>query len=132
MDCKPQKLRQLSGRDCGVEVFSELAGSTRSELLNDLPSALDGTVRPDQWEEWLSSKGFTVTRHEGCEQYDLPCAHLVGNHPMSNSDFHWVYRDPDGDIHDPSPVLQIFCANDSKLRSLSFYDTKVLTISVKR
>jgi hypothetical protein len=63
-----------------------------------------------------------------------PCAHLVGigDTPQSESDFHWIYRDSDGDVHDPSPVFKFMPANDERMRELKPYALQVLTIALKK
>jgi hypothetical protein len=130
---KPQKLRQGSDRDCAVAVFAALAGTSYQEVIDAFPGrAVHGLVRPGEWVDWLKNKGCQPTLREGCPDGAVPCAHLVADHPMSNQDFHWVYRDEDGDVHDPSPVFFIVSANHPSMRSLSAYNTKVLTISVNK
>jgi hypothetical protein len=63
--------------------------------------------------------GFEVTRRQGCDDVEVPCAHLVADCPQSAADFHWVYRDADGDVHDPSPVSMAMWANHPDMRSLA-------------
>ena len=84
----------------------------------------------NEWIEWLEGRGFTVRKREGCPDDIAPCAHLVAHLPQSGSDFHWVYRDAEGDVHDPSPVSTCMGADDPRMRNLNFYETKQLTISV--
>lgn len=129
---KPQSLHQKHERDCGVCVFAALAAVSEEEILADLPDANLGTVSVDGWQEWLESKGFTVTKREGCRADIVPCAHLVANVLHSQEDGHWVFRDEDGDIHDPSPVTMYMPADDERMRSLEMYTMKILTLSVSR
>lgn len=125
---KPQRLRQQFERDCGVCVFAELAGASRGELLQDLPEAHLG-VSVEGWTEWLAKKkGQVVLRQQGCPDDIVPCAHLVG---LSDTVFHWIYRDSDGDIHDPSPAFAAMPADDPRMKSI-LYPLKVLTLSVSR
>lgn len=130
---KTQSLLQRHERDCGLVVFSALAGVSREDLCTDLPDAPLGLVSVDRWEAWLQSKGFEVLRRDGCPEDVVPCAHLVGpDNPGANHDSHWVYRDADGDIHDPSPVFQAMAADDPRIRNLSHYGMKLLTISLAK
>lgn len=129
---KPQKLGQKSERDCGVCVFAALAGVSEEELLSDIPDAHLGTVSVNGWIDWLQTKGFAVSRHEGCPTDVVPSAHLVAHVMYSEKDAHWVYRDEDGDVHDPSPVAMYMYADDARMKELSFYSMKILTLSVSR
>lgn len=126
---KPQRLFQLFERDCGVCVFAELAEVSREELLQDLPLAHLGTVSVDGWTEWLERKGRVVLRRQECPDDIVPCAHLVG---WCDTDFHWIYRDAEGDLHDPSPVFTAMPADDPRMKSIAFYPLKVLTLSISR
>lgn len=130
---KEQRLAQKSERDCGVSVFAELAQVPEEELLKELPEAHLGKVSVDEWIAWLETRGFDVLRRDGCPEDVVPCAHLVGPeqsyHP---TDFHWIYRDADGDVHDPSPVPRAMPADDPRIRNLTLYGQKVLTISISR
>lgn len=127
---KPQKLHQKSERDCGVCVFAELAGVSEEEVCGDLPDAHLGTVSVDGWKQWLQEKGFTVLQREGCPDDIVPCAHLVAHVMYSPNDAHWVYRDSDGDVHDPSE--DFVPADDQRMRNLLFYSEKILTLSLSR
>ena len=128
---KPQMLRQRFDRDCGAVVFARLAGVSYEELCNDLPEAHLGTVSVDGWMAWLAQRGFKVVKQQGCPDGIVPCAHLVA--PVDHRDYcHWVYRDSDGDIHDPSPTCAAMPADDPRMRNLSLYECKVLTLSVSR
>ena len=129
---KPQKLHQKHDRDCGVCVFAALADITEHDLLVDLPDAHFGTVSVNGWKEWLQSKGFTVTQNDGCPDEIVPCAHLVAHVLYSEKDAHWVYRDRDGDVHDPSPVALYMPADDPRMKNLSCYSHNILTLSVSR
>lgn len=127
---KPQMLHQKHDRDCGVCVFAALAAISEEELLADLPNACLGTVTVDGWHEWLESKGFTVTRREGCPADIVPCAHLVAHALYTKEDAHWVFRDEAGDVHDPSPGSMHMEAADPRMRELSMFSMKILTLSV--
>jgi hypothetical protein len=129
---KPQKLCQRTERGCAVPVFATLAAIPDEQVLNELPHASEGMVTFDRWLGWLEEKGYEVLRRDGCNTDILPCAHLVANSPQSEKDFHWVYRDEDGDVHDPSPVSLAMPADHPWMRGLSGYNTKVCTISVTR
>jgi len=116
-----------------VPVFSALTGIPEDEIRRDLPEAALGTVDVDQWIEWLESKGAKVLKRYGCPSDIVPCAHLVApNPPRNRSDFHWIYRDEDGDVHDPSSVWAAMPADDVKFRDLAYYEHKELTISISR
>jgi hypothetical protein len=128
---KPQRLLQRQARDCGVVVFAEMAGVSYEDVLNDLPGADLSPISVDAWENWIKSKGFAVQREQGCPQGLVPCAHLVST-VDDNRFCHWVYRDDDGDVHDPSPRSIHFAADDPRMRNLSLYDFHVLTVSVTR
>jgi hypothetical protein len=128
---KPQKLLQRQERDCGVVVFAELAGTSYEDVLTDLPGADLSPISVDAWERWIKSKGFLVQREQGCPESVLPCAHLVS--PVDDNRFcHWVYRDTEGDVHDPSPRSIHFAADDPRMRNLSLYGFHLLTVSISR
>lgn len=128
---KAQKLRQESDRDCSVPVFASLAGVSEDEVRRDLPQAALGRVRYLEWIGWLEKRGAKVTLCEGCPSDIAPCAHLVATHqPRDDGDFHWVYRDADGDVHDPSPSFAAMPADDPGMKNLSVYAQRVLTLSV--
>jgi hypothetical protein len=129
---KPQMLRQKSERDCSVPVFARLAGIREEEVLRDLPGAAFGQVTVDGWKTWLDGRQFDVLQRDGCPSDILPCAHLVALHePSDREDFHWIYRDEDGDVLDPSPPGPI-PASDSRMRDLLYYSERRLTLSVRR
>lgn len=125
---KPQMLRQKRERDCSVPVFAALTGMSEDQIRTEVPGADDGKVSVDGWRDWLQKKGFTVTQREGCPSDVMPCVHLVA----SARGAHWVYRDQDGDVHDPSLDVLHMPADDERMRSLSTFRTKVLTLSVSR
>jgi len=128
---KPQKLRQESERGCAVPVFASLAGLSEDEVRRDLPQASLGRVSIIQWENWLKKRGFNVLRRDGAPTDILPCVHLVAPHPPRDiTDFHWIYRDADGDVHDPSPAFEAMPADDLRMKNLSVYDKAELTLSV--
>jgi hypothetical protein len=127
---KAQRLFQLGERDCSISVFAALANVAESELINDLPGASRGEITVEGWEQWLRSRGLEPKRREGCPTDVLPCAHLVANSPRGINDFHWVYRDELGDVHDPSPVSSSLTADHPHMRELKSYDTHHLTITV--
>lgn len=129
---KPQGLRQKGQRDCSVPVFAALTGIPEDDIRAEVPDAAEGKVSVDGWRGWLQKKGLKVTRHEGCPSDVMPCAHLVANAMYSASDAHWVYRDADGDVHDPALVSMYMPADDERMRSLSMYSMKILTLSVSR
>jgi hypothetical protein len=129
---KLQRLCQRTERGCSVPVFAALAGIPEDQVLRELPGADEGKVRLDRWLAWLEEKGCKVLRRDGSETDILPCAHLVGQNPRDESDFHWVYRDEDGDVHDPSPVSLAMPADHPWMRELSGYNTNVCTVSVTR
>jgi len=130
---KPQELRQGAERDCSVPVFSRLAGIPEDQVRLDLPDAAKGKISVEQWKGWLESKRFEVLERTGGPDDILPCAHLVGPVALrSNEDCHWIFRDADGDVHDPSEVFQHMPANDTRMKDLSVYDQKILTLSVSR
>jgi hypothetical protein len=120
-----QSLQQEGDRDCSVPVFERLSGIDRAVILQDLPQAREAKVTVSEWENWLKSKGYDVTRHKG-DSYTLPCAHLV------NADFapHWIYQDEAG-VHDPSPSSRYFPTDDPKLLNFSCYSGRELAISIK-
>ena len=129
---KPQMLHQKHERDCGVSVFAALAGVSEEEVLADLPTAHLGTVTVDGWCVWLESKGLRVLRRDECPDDIVPCAHLVASVMYRKEDAHWVFRDGDGDVHDPSESSMYMPANDSRMRDLSIFSMKILTLSVSR
>jgi hypothetical protein len=112
-------------------VFAELAGIPYEDVLNDLPNAHLGTITVDGWTEWLETKGFTVSGQPGCPDGVVPCAHLVAlaDHPDY---YHWIYRDGDGDIYDPSDMFAAMPEYDPWMRMLSPYQCKRWTISISR
>jgi hypothetical protein len=111
-----------------VPVFAALTGVSEDQLRTEMPGAARGEVSVDGWINWLQRRGFKVTRHQGCPANIFPCAHLVGNMPQSHADFHWIFRDSDGDVHDPSPVFTYMPADDPRIRSLEYYKEQVLTL----
>jgi len=128
---KEQRLAQKAEHDCGVVVFAELADVPEEDLRRDLPEAHLGRVTVQGWIECLEGRGFHVYKYNGCPTDVVPCAHLVG--PEQSYDltqFHWVYRDADGDVHDPSPVSRAMPADDPRMRDLLLYGQRVLTISL--
>ena len=129
---KQQKLRQETERGCSVPVFAALAGVSEDEVRRDLPDAELGLVDVVRWESWLATKGFKIQERDGGPADIAPCVHLVAPHrPRDKYDFHWVYRDEEGDVHDPSPVYAALGADDPRMKSLSVYGGNVvLTISV--
>ena len=128
---KPQCHFQRHERDCGVVVFAALAEVPYEDVLSDLPEAHLGTVSVDGWERWLEQRGFKVTRLDGCPADVFPCAHMVS--PVDDIRYaHWVYRDGEGDIHDPAPSFQAMPADDPFMKELKMYDFKVLTISLSK
>jgi hypothetical protein len=129
---KPNKLHQKGTRDCGVCVFAELAGVSYEQVIQELPGADEGTVTVDGWIAWMKTKGINFEMREGCPADVVPCAHLVSNTMTSKDDFHWVLRDEDGDVHDPSPVAMYMPADDPRMRDLETYAFKKLTLSAKR
>lgn len=128
---KPQGLKQRFDHDCGVVVFATLAGVSYEEVCNDLPDAPLGKVTVDGWIEWLKQRGFEILQRQGCPDDITPCAHLVALIDDKRL-AHWVYRDAQGDIHDPAPTFSYFPADDPRMKTLSFFEIKVLTISVTR
>ncbi|WP_263355435.1 hypothetical protein [Acidicapsa acidisoli] len=128
---KRQILIQETERGCSVPVFAQLAGISTNDLKRELPGAILGQVTVNEWIVWLEGKGFAVLKRDGCPVDIVPCVHLVAHSPQSELDFHWVYRDTEGDVHDPSPVSTCMGADDPRMRDLSFYETKQLTISVE-
>jgi hypothetical protein len=124
-------LRQESDHDCSVPAFATLTRISESEIRKDLPKAVLGQVTVFQWMSWLEKRGFEVLRREGCPSDIVPCVHLVAPHqPYNEQDFHWVYRDADGDVHDPSPVFEAMPADDPRMRNLSVYANAVMTLSI--
>lgn len=131
---KPQRLFQRFDRDCGVCVFGELAGVSYDQVLRDLPGAHLGNVRVDGWMQWLKDKGLSPLKCDGAPTDIVPCAHLVASKIMySESDCHWIYRDADGDVHDPAPTYRAMWADDEKMRAVSFfYGQQICTISISQ
>ena len=129
---KMQRLYQDGERGCSVPVFAALAGVSTKDILSDFPFAAKGEISVIEWETWLENRGLNVLRRGGCQTDILPCVHLVANHPRGREDYHWVFRDKDGDIHDPSPVTQCLGANDPHMRNLRSYNVKELTITAVR
>ena len=128
---KPQMLRQQAERDCSVPVFAAVAGVSEDNVRRDFPEAAVGGVSVLDWVHWLERQGFVVLNRSGCPDDVVPCVHLVATHePRGPDDFHWIYRDLDGDVHDPSPVFQFMPADDPRMRDLSVYAEKVLTLCV--
>lgn len=126
---KPQGLRQRASCDCSVPVFAALAGVSEDEVRHDVPKASLGEVSVDEWVCWLEGKGFKVSKIKGCPGDAVPCAHLVAVQSQGGP-FHWVYRDGDGDVLDPSPTFRYMPASDPRMRNLSIYGQKVLTLSI--
>jgi len=127
-------LRQKEDRDCSVPVFSKLARISEEELLLELPHAKAGQVDHHQWLEWLRGKNLGDVRMvEGCPTDLANCAHLVSAHqPRDQADFHWIYRDEEGDVQDPSSCFAAMPADDPRMKSLEPYPFKVLTIVVSK
>jgi len=119
---QPQTLLQRGQWDCGVEVFREIAGLSREELLCDLPEAING-IPVIEWEKWLTARGFGIKRHQPDERYTLPCAHLIRRPPYH----HWIYEDHKG-ILDPDPKFRI-CSPKS-LTLATYREGRELTISI--
>jgi hypothetical protein len=130
---KPQRLQQKAARDCSVPVFAELLRISEQQLCAELPLASEGKVSVDGWMTYLAEKGCEPEKRDDCRTDKLPCVHLVGpKTPRSREDFHWIYRDEDGDVHDPDPSFKAMPADDSRMRDLSVYGRTVLTISLGR
>jgi hypothetical protein len=128
---KPQGRFQRYERDCGVVVFAALAGVSYETVLRDFPDAHLGTITVDAWHRWLMERGFSVTRLPGCPADVFPCAHMVA--PVDDRRYaHWVYRDAEGDIHDPSHATKAMPADSSFMKALQMYEYKILTISIAR
>jgi hypothetical protein len=126
-----QMLRQKRDRDCSVPVFSALTGISEDEICRELPLAPEQGVTVDGWMDWLTAKGLEPLKRQGCPDDIVPCVHLVGPlYPQARTHFHWVYRDAEGDVHDPHPSVAAMPADDPRMRDLSIYGTKVLTISI--
>ncbi len=124
-------LSQNGDRDCSVPVFARLAGISENELLSELPQARLGEIDHRQWIDWLKDRKLSVEVHEGCPTDVVSCAHLVSLHePRDRADFHWIYRDEEGDVHDPSPSFAAMPADDARMRALEPYLIKALTIVV--
>jgi hypothetical protein len=121
-----QYLFQESERDCAIPVFGELSGRSRAAILERFPHAVNGEVKVVEWEEWLRSLGFNVTRYQPDESFTLPCAHLV---ERGQDAYHWIYQDARG-VFDPDPSFRFMPADDPKMLSLSCYSRKILTVSV--
>jgi hypothetical protein len=129
---KPQRLLQVTERGCSVPVFARLARVSEEQLCREVPGAPRGLITLGQWKEWLESRGFDVLEREGTPIDMLPCVHLVAPIFDPRAEFHWVYRDERGDVHDPSPVYTCMGANDPWMRELKAYDWRMLTLSVSR
>jgi len=128
---KGQRLHMQGRRDCGLRVFAELTHVPAEDIRRDLPMAFSGEVSVDGWLEWLKSMDFVPVKRDGCPDDILPCAHLVGPALCRDErDFHWVYRDECGDVHDPSLAYAICGANLPFMRELQGR-TKVLTITIQ-
>jgi hypothetical protein len=128
---KQQMLRQKTGHDCSVPVFSALTGIAEDEICRELPSAPEQGVTVDGWMDWLTANGREPLKRQGCPDDIVPCVHLVGpTSPRARTHFHWVYRDAEGDVHDPDPSVVAMAADDPRMRELSIYGTKMLTISI--
>jgi len=127
---KAQRLFQRSERDCGVAVFAALATIPEATIRCELPDAVLGRVSEEGWINWLTAKGFVVTRRDGCPGDILPCAHLVMP-PYPRDKTHWVFRDEDGDVHDPSSRFQAMSADNLDMRRLAAYWHYVRTYSVR-
>ena len=127
-NCLPvgQYLFQESERDCAIPVFGELSGCSRAVILERFPQAVDGEVKVVEWEDWLRSLGFNVTRYQPDESFTVPCAHLVERAPGV---FHWIYQDARG-VFDPDPSFRFMPADDPRMLNLSCYSRKILTVSV--
>jgi hypothetical protein len=98
-----------------------------------MPHAALGQVSVLEWMDWLEAQGLAALKRDGCPSDVVPCAHLVASHPpRDHTHFHWIYRDADGDVHDPSPVFEAMPADDPRMKDLSSYHQQVLTISVSR
>lgn len=117
-----QRLRQQGDMDCGVSVFAELTGFSREQIISELPGAENGKT-VSEWEEYLGSKGFSVTRYISDQKYPLPCAPLVD----SGASYHWIYQAGDGGIHDPSPVFQFV---PPKVLNFSYYGARILSVAI--
>lgn len=128
---KPQTLHQKFERDCGVCVFARLAGISEDQVRAELPAAHLGKISVDEWQLWLEAKGFVVTRRDGSSDDAVPCAHLVSHGAITPEDFHWVYRDEEGDVLDPNPVNQFMAADDPRMKQLDVYAEKILTLSCR-
>jgi len=119
---KRQMLRQKTDRDCSVPVFAALTGISEIQICQKLPLAPQQEVTVSDWMTWLREKGFQPHKRDGCLTDIVPCAHLVGpTDPRSARHFHWVYRDEDGDVHDPDPSFAAMPADDLRMRDLSMY-----------
>lgn len=128
---KQQMLRQKTDQDCSVPVFSALTGIPEDQICSELLLAPEQGVTVDGWMEWLTVKGLEPLKRQGCPDDIVPCVHLVGpSNPQAATHFHWVYRDSDGDVHDPHPSIAAMPADDPRMKELSIYGTKVLTISI--
>jgi len=128
---KQQRLRQELERACSVPVFAVLAGVSEDKVCRDLPGAALGQVTVQEWISWLEKRSLRVLKRDGWPTDIVPCAHLVATRqPRDERDFHWVYRDADGDVHDPSPMFEAMPADDPRMRNLSLYAEKVLTLAI--
>jgi|SRR6185312_9949482 len=97
-----QYLFQESERGCAIPVFGELSGRSRAAILERFPQAVNGEVKVVEWEEWLRSLGFNVTRYQPDKSFTLPCAHLV---ERGQNAYHWIYQDSRG-VFDPDPSFR--------------------------
>lgn len=126
---KRQSLHQRFDRDCGVVVFAAIAGIPYEEICQDLPEAHLGTVSVTGWQAWLTQRGFEVLKQDGCPDNIVPCAHLVAL-VENGDDCHWIYRDEEGNVHDPDPAFGAMPADDPRMRELLFYELRITTLSV--
>jgi len=114
-----------------VSVFAALAEITQEELKAEMTGAESGLVTVDQWLEWMKRRKPGVQKLQGCPTDLVNCAHLVSeHHPRGLDDFHWIYRDKEGDVHDPSPSYMYMPADDERMRCLQQYRHQELTIWV--
>jgi hypothetical protein len=130
---KQQMLRQKTDHDCSVPVFSALTDISEDQICLELPLAPKQGVSVDGWMEWLTAKELKPLKRQGCPDDIVPCVHLVGpSNPKAPTDCHWIYRDAEADVHDPHPSNAAMPADDPRMKDLSLYGTKVLTISISR
>lgn len=110
---KQQMLRQKTDKDCSVPVFSALTDISEDEICRELPLAPKQGVTVDAWMDWLAAKGLEPLKRQGSPDDIVPCVHLVGpTNPQALTHFHWVYRDAEGDLHDPHPSVAAMPADD--------------------